>query len=57
MRTAMLSVTIVLICSARMAWAQLEPSCVKTARGVVQPDDRDEQPLIERPASRWSGCV
>jgi len=31
MRAATLSVTIVLICSARMASAQLEPSCVENS--------------------------
>src|SRR5436190_21587111 len=31
MRAVMLSVTIVLICSARMTWAQLEPSCVENS--------------------------
>ena len=31
MRTATLSVALALMCSARMAWAQLEPSCVENS--------------------------
>jgi quercetin dioxygenase-like cupin family protein len=48
MRALMLSVTIVLICSARMAWAQLEPSCVENSperRGEIGCSLVENKPL------------